>query len=65
MIKIKDHVLMDLNTNRKIVQLSYHDYERLMEYVEDIEDSLALRKAKKEASGFTSLEDLKKELQSV
>jgi hypothetical protein len=47
----------DPKGNKKQVMLSVADFERLEEKVEDLEDSLALEKAKKEATGFKRWKD--------
>ena len=60
--KIKKSILFDTKSKAKFIQIKFSDFQKLLEYVEDIEDALELREAKKTAKNFTSLDDIKKEL---
>lgn len=42
----------DTNGKKKQVQLSVTDFDKIQEEIEDLEDSLELEKAKKNATGF-------------
>lgn len=42
----------DTNGKKKQVQLSITDFDKIQEEIEDLEDSLELEKAKKNATGF-------------
>ncbi len=42
----------DTNGKKKHVQLSITDFDKIQEEIEDLEDSLELEKAKKNATGF-------------
>jgi hypothetical protein len=49
---IQAEYLIDEKGQKKSVVLSIQDYFRLMEYLEDLEDSLDLKKAKASAKKF-------------
>ena len=48
----KTEYLVDECGEKKSVVLSLEDYLKLMEYLEDLEDSVDLKKAKETARGF-------------
>mgnify|MGYP001612884647 CR=1 FL=1 len=49
---LKTEYLVDERGEKKSVVLSLQDYLRLMEYLQDLEDSVDLKKAKESARGF-------------
>ena len=49
---LKTGYLVDECGEKKSVVLSLEDYLKLMEYLEDLEDSVDLKKAKETARGF-------------
>lgn len=64
MVQIKENFVMDDKGNRTAVLIDIKDYERLREYIEDLEDAKDLIEAEKTATGFTTLENFQRELKS-
>lgn len=61
---IQAEYLIDEKGQRKSVVLSIRDYLRLLEYLEDLEDTVDLKKAKESAKGFIDLKRLLGKLKS-
>ncbi len=59
---IQAEYLIDEKGQRKSVVLSIRDYLKLVEYLEDLEDTIDLRKAKESARGFVDFERLASKL---
>lgn len=59
---IQTEYLIDERGKRKSVVLSLRDYFKLMEYLENLEDSLDLKKAKESAKGFVDFSRFKAQL---
>lgn len=59
---IQAEYLIDERGQKKSVVLSVRDYLRLLEYLEDLEDTLDLKKAKESAKGFIDFARLKSQL---
>lgn len=59
--QIKPKYLIDEKGNKKAVVMDIKDYQNLMEFIEDLEDSRDLLKAEKKATGFTPYEKFRKE----
>lgn len=55
---IQAEYLIDEKGQKKSVVLSIRDYLRLLEYLEDLEDAVDLKKAKESAKGFIDFERL-------
>jgi hypothetical protein len=55
---IQAEYLIDERGQRKSVVLSIRDYLKLVEHLEDLEDSVDLRKAKESATGFVDFQRL-------
>ncbi len=53
---LKTEYLVDEHGNKKSVVFSLQDYLKLMEYLEDLEDSADLKKAKETSRGFKDFE---------
>ncbi|MBI5323735.1 MAG: hypothetical protein HZB41_00360 [Ignavibacteriae bacterium] len=64
MVKISPQNVIDKKGNISAVLLNKPDYEKLNEYIEDLEDSVELSKAIKNSSGFQLWEDFLKEYNS-
>ena len=54
--------LTDEKGNKKNVVLKVTDFDRIREEIEDLEDSLELEKARKNATGFKKWKDFVKEV---
>jgi len=59
---IQAEYLVDEKGQKKSVVISIRDYLRLWEYLEDLEDSVDLKKAKESAKGFIDFETLTRRL---
>ena len=59
---IQTEYLVDEKGQKKSVVLSVRDYIRLWDYLEDLEDAVALKKAKASPRGFIELETLTRKL---
>jgi hypothetical protein len=59
---IQAEYLIDEKGQKKSVVLSIQDYLKLVEYLEDLEDAIDLRKAKESARGFIDFERLASKL---
>ncbi len=59
---IQAEYLIDEKGQKKSVVLSIRDYIRLWEYLEDLEDAVALKKAKESAKSFVGFESLTRRL---
>lgn len=59
---IQEEYLIDEKGQKKSVVLSMRDYLRLWQYLEDLEDSVDLKKAKTSARGFIEFDTLKRKL---
>lgn len=53
---------MDLKSKQQMVQMPLTEYQKLLDYLEDMEDSLALRSAKKTSTKLITLDELKKKI---
>ncbi|MBN2543104.1 hypothetical protein JXI42_09600 [bacterium] len=65
MIKIKSRKILDKDGREVAIQFEFEDYKKIQEYIEDIEDSLELAQAIKEADGFRLWEDFVAEFNST
>ena len=54
--------LVDKKGQKKSVVLSIRDYLRLIKYLDDLEDSVDLKKAKEEARGFEDFSKIIRQL---
>ena len=61
---IQTEYLVDGNGQKKSVVLSIRDYRKLVEHLEDLEDSLDLKKAKESARSFVDFEKLLNDLKA-
>ena len=59
---IQTEYLVDEKGQKKSVVLSIRDYLKLWDYLEDLEDAIALKKAKASARGFIEFETLTRKL---
>jgi len=50
--------LVDKKGKKKSVVFSFRDYTRLMEYLEDMEDSIDLKRAKNTSKSFKDFNDV-------
>ncbi|MFA5097193.1 MAG: hypothetical protein WC490_01035 [Candidatus Margulisiibacteriota bacterium] len=57
-MNINPEYLVDKKGKKKSVVFSLRDYERLMEYLENMEDSMDLKRAKRSAKSFKSLSEI-------
>lgn len=55
---IQAEYLIDEKGQKKSVVLSVQNYLKLLEYLEDLEDTVDLKKAKESAKGFIDFEQL-------
>ena len=60
MIQVKENYIVDKNGNTTDVIIAKKDYERMLEYIEELEDIAAYDRAKKEKGANTSWEKVKK-----
>ncbi|OGU14174.1 MAG: hypothetical protein A2X61_07100 [Ignavibacteria bacterium GWB2_35_12] len=60
MVNISPQNVVDNNGNVSAVLLNKPDYEKLNEYIEDLEDSVELSKAIKDSTGFQLWEEFLK-----
>jgi hypothetical protein len=56
--------ITDGKGNKKGVLLPFSDFDKLKEDIEDLQDALAIEKARKEATGFKKWNDFLKEIES-
>ena len=65
MIALKniDYVTDEKGQKKKVV-LKVTDFERMQEEIEDLEDALALEKARTDATGFKKWKDFLKEVEA-
>ena len=63
-LKNVDYVT-DEKGRKKSVVLTVNDFERMREEIEDLEDALALEKARKDATGFKTWKDFLKEVEAT
>ncbi|MCX5749444.1 MAG: hypothetical protein NTZ10_04300 [Candidatus Saganbacteria bacterium] len=63
-MNIRAEYLVDEKGEKKSVVLSVRNYMRLIEYMEDLEDSADLKRAKGSARGFIDFDTLIKKLKS-
>ena len=64
MISLKNiEYVTDKKGLKKRVILKVTDFERIQEEIEDLEDALALEKARKDATGFKKWKDFLKEVE--
>jgi hypothetical protein len=64
MVAIKNvEYITDAKGNKKGVLLPCSDFDKMQEDFEDLEDALALEKARKEATGFKKWNDFLKEIE--
>ena len=61
---VQAEYLVDSKGKKKSVLMPIKSYQKLIDYIEDLEDSLALKKAKATAKSFVSFEDLTKRLKA-
>jgi hypothetical protein len=61
---IKAEYLIDEKGQKKSVVLSIEDYLRLWEYLQDLEDTLDLKKAKASAKKFVDFDSFARKLKS-
>ncbi len=61
---VQTEYLIDNKGKKKSVLMPIKSYQKLIEYIEDLEDSLALKKAKTTAKSYVSFEDLSKRLKA-
>ncbi|MEW5693497.1 MAG: hypothetical protein AB1765_09410 [Candidatus Hydrogenedentota bacterium] len=59
---IQAEYLIDEKGEKKSIVLSIKDYLRLMEYLDDLEDAVDLKKAKDHPKGFIEFENLARQL---
>lgn len=59
---IQADYLIDEKGQKKSVVLSIRDYLKLVEHLEDLEDSMDLKKAKESATGFIDFQRLASKL---
>ncbi|MFH0919026.1 MAG: hypothetical protein V1913_01575 [Fibrobacterota bacterium] len=65
MVALKNvEFITDAVGRKKSVLLRMNDFERLQEELEDLEDALAIEKAKREAGGFKKWKDFIKEVEA-
>jgi len=65
MIALKNiDYVTDEKGHKKSVVLKVTDFERMQEEMEDLEDALALEKARKDATGFKKWKDFLKEVEA-
>jgi PHD/YefM family antitoxin component YafN of YafNO toxin-antitoxin module len=65
MIALKNiDYVTDEKGQKKSVVLKVTDYERMQDEIEDLEDALALEKARKDATGFKKWKDFLKEVEA-
>lgn len=62
MIPIKEKYVTDEDGKRTAVVIDVQDYEKLREYMEDMEDALELMKAKNSSEEFIPLDEWEKQL---
>lgn len=62
MLRLKKKFVTDDNGRKVAVQLDMKDYQKLQEYLEDLEDARELIRAERTATGFTPLKEWKREL---
>jgi hypothetical protein len=62
MVKLKEKKLITEDGREIAVQIDMESYRELEEYIEDLEDSIALAEAIKNAKGFRLWEDFVSEL---
>lgn len=60
--KVKPKFITDVNGRKKEVVLSLKEYEQLMDFLEDIQDSYELLKAEKTAKKFIPYEKFRETL---
>jgi uncharacterized protein YxeA len=61
MINIKEKYIIDTKGNTTNVILTKKDYDRLVEYIEELEDVAAYDRAKAGQKGVTSWKEVKKQ----
>ena len=60
MISVKENYIVDSNGNTTNVVLSKKDYNKILEYIEELEDIAAYDKAKKENGKPVPWENIKR-----
>lgn len=61
---IQTEYVIDRKGEKKSVVLSIKDYLKLIEYLEDLEDAVDLKKAKQYAKDFVDFEDIANKLKA-
>jgi len=62
---VNPQFLTDAKGRKKSVLLSVADYKRLMEHLEDLEDTLALDEARRTAKRFRNYADIRENLRKA
>jgi len=61
-LKLAPHYLTDEKGKKSAVVINIHDYENLLEYLEDLEDACDLLKAERMAKTFAPYEKFREKL---
>lgn len=63
--KRKPHRYITANGKKQVVIIDLDEMKKIDETIENLQDALAYEKAKREATGFITLEKFKQELKAI